>query len=488
MARARAIDVVRSSPSTRFVVDYETVNDAANNRTLIKVWRAAYNGPAGDSTSKYNDRGSQAWWSNGNSGNARDQDPFLPSGYAQNQNRWDDYYTYYQGHDANGNAQLQFGMRLIYYIGSGPGQNSNNEYYSASYNLSRYPQAPGTMDPPTFSGIGPHAVTINWVAPSRGHADINNYDLHVCESAVHDPVTCTAHYGWTGSTATSKNLTALKRNTTYYVALRAQNADGAGAWSPWASFTTSQYSVPSVPTGYSFTDKTSTSAYTTVPTITDNGGGPITGLEVEYNTTATSVGATTLSASSLRTFLINGRAVGSALYYRVRVQNSVVGGGWSAWGAWVNTTLLSNTPSQVATFTVDGIDDTEAVLHWTAPASLNGSTLTGYSLRVATNDSFSAGLQSFSLASTVLDKLVLGLTPGATYYAQVWATSNNGLGGYSNVLSFTTLAVSASGIYFDFGSGPVFCEVWYNDAGTFKLCEPWQNIGTVSDNWKAGVA
>jgi hypothetical protein len=485
---ARAIDIVRTGPSTRFVIDYETADDAANNRTLIKVWRGAYNGPAGDSTSHYDDRGRHVWWSNGNPGNARDQDPFLPGGYAQNQNRWNDYYTYYQDHDANGNAQLQFGMNVAYYIGGGPGLNSSTDYYSAVYNLSRYPQVPGTMAAPTFSGIGPHAVTITWVAPSRGHADINNYDLHVCESAVHDPVTCTAWYNWTGSTATSKAFTDLKRNTVYFVAMRAQNGDGAGGWSPWASFTTSQFDIPSTPTGYGFSDKTSTSVYTTLPTIADNGGGSITGMEVEYNTTASSTGSTIVGASALRSILINNRAVGSAIYYRMRVRNSVTGGGWSAWGGWVNTTLLSNTPSQVATFTVDGIDDTEAVLHWTAPSTLNGATITGYALRVATNDAFSAGLQTFTVSASVFDKTLTTLVAGTTYYAQVWANSSNGLGGYSDILSFTTLAVSANGLYFDFGSGPVFCEVWYNDAGTFKLCEPWQNVGTVSDVWKVGVS
>jgi hypothetical protein len=479
---ARLLTNNHTGPSTVFGLDADWgTQDAANNRTLVKVWRQCWNGPAGNSTSHSNNLGRHSWWSNdigeGVGNTIRQQAPFLPSGYAQNQLRWSDYYEYWVTHDGNGNRQLQFAQRVNFGV-SGSALGTNEDQYTGVYNIPRIPQVPGTMAPPTFSGITANAVTINWVAPSRGHADINNYDLHVCTAATHDPSVCTVWYNWTGSTATSKSFTTLARNTKYYVAMRANNSDGPGGWSTWASFTTNAFSVPSKPTGYSVSDKTSTSFYTTMPAVADNGGGPLDDLRIEYSTAPNSTGSTVVALGSYTTAFVNNLTAGT-YYLRMAVHNAVPGGGWSDWGDWITITMATNVPTQVNSIVLSGVTDTQVTVTWAVPSSLNGSTLTGYFVRVAQDRTFATGLKTATVDASTLTATITGLTAGTTYFVQVWPTSNNGPGGYSNILSFITDATATDGIYMNIGGTVKFCEVYINDAGTIKRCSPYQNVGGV---------
>ena len=76
-----------------------------------------------------------------------------------------------------------------------------------------------------------------------------------------------------------------------------------------------------------------------------------------------------------------------------------------------------------------------------------------------------------------------GLQPGTKYYVQVWSNSNNGLGSYSPVTSFTTTgtAPSASSMWVRVGGvwrqGTLHLRV----GGVWKAVTPWVRV---SGSWR----
>ena len=117
---------------------------------------------------------------------------------------------------------------------------------------------------------------------------------------------------------------------------------------------------------------------------------------------------------------------------------------------------------------------------WTAPSNLYGSTLTGYTVRAAPTPSFASATE-WTVGAAVLSKVMDGLQPGTTYYVQVFANSNNGVGSYSAVTQFTTTgtAPNPAAVWTRVGgvwrSGTLYLRV----AGVWKPVVPWQRIGGV---------
>lgn len=114
MATAR-IFVTKSSPSTTFAIEADWVRqNASENYSVLGIWIIANNGPQGSTGSYQNGYGYQNVHANGYVGQ-HTGDPFLPSGYAQNQRRWTDYYEKRFDHDGEGyGPSVSLGMELGY--------------------------------------------------------------------------------------------------------------------------------------------------------------------------------------------------------------------------------------------------------------------------------------------------------------------------------------------------------------------------------------
>lgn len=102
MGTIRIGGVVKTGPSTQFWLEADWVRqDWGGNYSVLGVWLRAANGPAGSTGSFANVFGKQTAHANGymyeHNGN-----PFLPSGYAQNQTRWHDYQERVFYHDGEG--------------------------------------------------------------------------------------------------------------------------------------------------------------------------------------------------------------------------------------------------------------------------------------------------------------------------------------------------------------------------------------------------
>ena len=458
--------VSNNSAGLNTEVRWSTGDDAANNRSLVtaELWARR------NSATTY---GSGSWGMN-ISGN-----PFTENSTKSVGTSWVLIMSrqIWHTHAANGTMS-----GTISVSGGIPGTSWTSTSGSGGYYGTDYYRPPSMYGPPTASSITANSFTVSW--PTAGSwVGVSNYELHVCRTPAHDP-SGSPWYSWVGSAATSVNVTGAQRNTQYYASVRVQDSEGTSDWTSWTPIMTAATSVPSAPTGYSATDITSSSFYTTLPSVADNGGGALTNVKIEVNTTASPTGATMIQNNRYAPVFVNNLPAGT-WYYRMAVKNDVVGGGWSDWGAWVTVPLLTNVPGQVATFGSTATTDTTSQVYWTAPTVLNGATISSYQLRVARDLSFSTGLQTFSLPSTATFKDLTGLLPSTTHYAQIWPGSNNGPGGYSNIILIITAGAPTDGLYVNYGGTVKFNEVYMNDGGTIKRCTPYTNDGGTI---KMGVA
>lgn len=127
-------------------------------------------------------------------------------------------------------------------------------------------------------------------------------------------------------TALSKALTGLDINCTYYMRVRAANANG---WGDWSEEIVSQ-SVPNVPDKMVAPDAIFTPRATVTLTLTppvSDGGSPITSYDVQYAKTSDFAQVLTKNLTDL-SIAINDLAP-TTYYFRVRAKNLLGDGEWS---------------------------------------------------------------------------------------------------------------------------------------------------------------
>jgi hypothetical protein len=232
MQTTRIGGIVTSSPNTQWWMGADWISqDAANNRSLLRVSLTCANGPSGSTGSFTNSSGTQyTWWGGGEL--LRHNFPNLPSGYAQNQTRWDDWGDIWFGHDGNGNlGQVDFGMHVNYGSTSG-------DWYGSIPGPARIPKPPSAPGGPSVSGIGPKSATIAFTQPgdNRGSA-IDQFQVLISKNPNPEisPV-----YSATGITSSPVTVNTLDPATDYYTKVRAHNGSygGWGDWSATAQFRT----------------------------------------------------------------------------------------------------------------------------------------------------------------------------------------------------------------------------------------------------------
>jgi hypothetical protein len=307
------------------------------------------------------------------------------------------------------------------------------------------------------------SVQISFAVPSTNGSAITNYELQLSTSSSFTSITQSA----TGTgVPPSKTWTGLSRLTTYYHRSRVKNAYGWGLYTSVSFTTTGQ--VPNAPSDYTASDVASTTAYFTLPTVTDTGGLPLTGWQYKLNTVASDTGATTSAVSSeyISPFL-QALTPGTTYFLKMLVRNSL---GASAYGPWVSFTTRTDVPTPPTAVTVSAITETTATVSWGAPADLLGSALWGYSVRFAQNTAFSRGLIEYTIDDEEFSKALTGLLPGTNYYIQVTAISANGPGSRSPILSFKTL-----------GTAPAPQDLWLRVAGAWKGGTMWIRVDSA---WK----
>jgi hypothetical protein len=281
----------------------------------------------------------------------------------------------------------------------------------------------------------PVAVSVSGITATG--ASVNTTDPAYVGTGVLQRETQVSANGFSTIAATSGAVdpvfTTLVRATNYESRFRVLNAIGWSAWSVPTAFSTLT-ELPSAPVGYSPHDQASTTAYSGLGSVADNGGAALTDVRVHINTTESPVGGIYVTEGAYRDMLLTSLTPGTAYKMRMAVGNPA---GFGPYGAWVDLVTKNNVPTAPATGpTVSSITDTGASVAWTAPANLYGSTIFNYVVRVATNKSFGSGLQTFTPAAS--PQAISGLLPGTKHFVQIWTNTNNGNGSMSDIVEFTT--------------------------------------------------
>ncbi|MFG1605008.1 fibronectin type III domain-containing protein [Actinoplanes sp. NPDC049265] len=222
--------------------------------------------------------------------------------------------------------------------------------------------------------------------------------------------------GWNWAPlAADRHVLGLTNGTTYTVRVRALNATGAGPAS--GSATVTPAAVPGRPAGLRAVSGDGSAALSF--TAPDAGGSPITGYDVSLDD-----GATWASLAADR--VVTGLANGTTYAVRVRAVNGVGAGPASA-RATVTPAAVPGAPTDLAA--VAG--DRSATLSFTAPDA-GGSPITGYDVSLDDGATW---------AVLPADRVVTGLTNGATYRVRVRARTDAGTGPPSSPATVTPLAV-----------------------------------------------
>ena len=229
-------------------------------------------------------------------------------------------------------------------------------------------------------------------------------------------------------TDTTKAVSNLSLNTTYYWRVRAKNAIGWGSYSIVRSFTT--WSIPAQVQQVSPADGT---VNVSIPTTflwqrIQNAVNYHFQLSLSNTFSSLIVNDSTLTDTSR---VVSGSTVNTTYYWRVRAKN---GAGWGSFST-IRTYITWNIPAQVQLISPsDNITDVPVptIFRWQqTPTTVN------YQFQLSQSDTFSLFATNDSTL-TDTTKSISGLAPLTTYFWRARAKNGAGWGTFSATRNFTT--------------------------------------------------
>lgn len=306
-------------------------------------------------------------------------------------------------------GELTYGTSYLFYVAAinsvGTGSNSSGSNTVTPYTK---PDAP-TIGSASIS-YSSTAATITWTAPSTNGSDILGYYIKS------SPTTSTIS---ADASSNSVSFTGLSYGTSYTFSVAAYNAAGTSSYSSNTASITPR-TTPGTPTiGTANASGTSATVRWTAPTST--GGSTILGYYV------VSSPATTTQSGSGTSMTFTGLTLGTSYTFTVAAYNIAGTGSYSSSSNSVTAATTPDTPT-IGTATMTS-GTTTATITWTEPASSNGSSITGYSVKAT---STSGTTITKSTGSTDTSYNFTGLSYGVTYTFTVAAINSVGTGSYSS--------------------------------------------------------
>lgn len=224
-------------------------------------------------------------------------------------------------------------------------------------------------------------------------------------------------------TSLSGTMSGLSRATLYYLRTRGRNAAGWGPWS--AARSRSTLADPPVLSNVASHNSVTRGSVQILGTpISNNGGQAPTNLQVQYNTSASTSGATTKVANGWHAITITGLSPATQYYYRKSAANSA---GWGPWTSWQTFTTLAAGPDDMEPPTFSEITETEARATWTIP-DLGGATFLYIETQWDTDPDFSNPWRSQMYSQQTTTKRI-DLLPGRKYYVRIRLVTTGEFGG-----------------------------------------------------------
>jgi plastocyanin len=271
-------------------------------------------------------------------------------------------------------------------------------------------QVTGPPSAPTMVSATPGnaTATVHWVPSTANGSPISGYVITPYVSGV-----AQASHAF-ASTATTETVTGLSNGTTFTFRVAATNGFGTGPQSaPSAPVTVG---APTTPTGVGASPGNATATvHWTAPA--SNNGSPVSGYVVTPYLSGIAQTARSF-ASTATTETVTGLTNAKTYTFKVAAKNANGTGPQSlpsgpvTVGAPTAPTTVSATPG-----------NTTALVRWAAPASNNGSPISGY---VVTPYLSGIAQTARSFASTATTQTVTGLTNAKPYTFKVDAKNANG--------------------------------------------------------------
>ena len=302
------------------------------------------------------------------------------------------------------------------------------------------PAAPTAL---VFSSVTASGMTIGWTAPATAstRSPVTGYRLRLRTGSASGTIVQTLT---PGASATSQAVTNLNGNTTYYVSLEANSAQGYSA-ALTGNRKTASLSVPNAPTSMTFSSVSGTSMTVgwTAP-ATASSRAAVTGYRLRVRTgsqTGTLVQTLTPGASATSQAVTG--LNGSTTYYFSLAANSTQGYSAELTGNRATTLPAPNAPL-LALFPI-AQTMTSLTVRWQAPSVVAGrSPVTGYRLRARTGSISGPIVATYNVAAVVVSgpafqsHVITGLTRNTTYYVSLEANSAVGYGPPSSAVMETT--------------------------------------------------
>ncbi len=266
------------------------------------------------------------------------------------------------------------------------------------------------------------------------------------------------------TTASTVSISGLSNNTTYYWRVRNNDGTTSSPWSTVWSFTTVGIGVPVLisPTNGAVSQPISN-------VVLDwQDAASASFYEYQYCTDVNFVSpAPTSATSTVSTATINGLAVNTTYYWRVRTSDGATLSAWSQ--VWSFTTSGLEIPTLVSPSN-GALNQQIAslVLDWN-----NTSNTTFYEYQYSTDVQF-VSPAPVSATSTVSSVIINGLNYNTTYYWRVRSNDGNGYSYWSSVWSFTTasnIGIDENVASFDLYPNPVkgFINLKFDDSDIRKI-------------------
>lgn len=285
--------------------------------------------------------------------------------------------------------------------------------------------SPTLQSPSNGASDQPTTLTLDW----NGVIGAISYQVQVSTTQnFNNPV-----IDQDGITGTSRDISGLDHETTYYWRVRATNGITTSDWSDVWNFSTVP-ALPQAPTLNSPPDNASD--VSTDPTFSWD---PVQNVDTYQIQVATDTEFTSLAVNesdlTSASYQAAGLSPSTVYYWRIRATNAGGTGSWSVTRSFTTESSPSNPPEAPSLASPsDGASGvpTSPTLNWNSSQGADT-----YHLQVATNASFSSPVINQSeLSSTSYQ--ASGLDNSSTYYWRVRASNEDGNSSWSAEWSFTT--------------------------------------------------